>query len=257
MGEAVYVEKAGTGPAMVLLHGWGMNSGVWESVAAGFTDRYRVHRVDLPGFGYSEEVEPPTLEAWAAAVRRAVPVGAVWVGWSLGGLLALEAARAGAQPRGLVLVGSTPRFVQGDGWHHAVAPEVLDQFASALDVDYRAALVRFLALQAKGSERARDEVRVLKEQVFTRGEPRRSALAAGLRMLRETDLRDSLGALAMPTLLLHGERDTLAPLAAARWTAQALPSGRLETVPGAGHAPFISHSELFMQRLGAFIDGLF
>lgn len=256
MTDSLHVDVRGRGPAVVLLHGWGMNGGVWEKVAAGLADRFQLHLVDLPGFGHSGEVAEATLDGWASAVRAAVPGDAVWVGWSLGGMIAMAAAAASA-PAGLVLVGTTPRFVQARDWPEAVAPKVLDQFAEQLDADYRATLLRFLALQAKGSERAREEVRELREQVFARGEPRRSALSAGLRLLRESDLRDRLEAIRAPALLIHGERDTLAPLAGARRTAKALTAGRLESIPGAGHAPFISHPDLFGQRLRTFLNNVF
>lgn len=255
MGE-VHVDVRGRGPAVVLLHGWGMNGGVWENVAAGLAARFQLHLVDLPGFGYSREIADTSLDGWASAVRAATPGDAVWVGWSLGGLVATAAAAA-SSPAGLVLVGATPRFVQDVDWPDAVAPEVLENFAAQLESDYRSTLLRFLALQAKGSERAREEMRVLREQVFARGEPRPSALAAGLRLLRESDLRARLKAITAPALLIHGERDTLAPLAGARRTAQALPAARLESVAGAGHAPFISHPDTFAHRLSGFVEDVF
>lgn len=256
MTESLHVEVLGRGPAVVLLHGWGMNGGVWKNVAAGLTDRFQLYLVDLPGFGYSGEIARTSLGGWASAVRAVVPPDAAWVGWSLGGMVAMAAAARSA-PAGLVLVGATPRFVQDDDWPDAVAPEILDNFAGQLQSDYRSTLLRFLALQAKGSDRAREEVRELRERVFARGEPRPSALAAGLRLLRESDLRDRLESIAAPALLIHGARDTLAPLPGARRTAQALRRARLESVPGAGHAPFISHPDDFGQRLTAFLESVF
>jgi pimeloyl-[acyl-carrier protein] methyl ester esterase len=186
-------------------------------------------------------------------VAAAVPADAIWIGWSLGGLVALAAALGGARMRKLVLVGATPRFVQGPGWPYGIAPEVLDEFATELEIDYRATVQRFLALQARGSDRAREELRTLREKVFARGEPTHAALAGGLEILRNTDLRHTLNHIALPVLLLHGDKDRLVPLEAVDATAVALPDARVTLVAGAGHAPFLSHPAEFQGLLKNFI----
>ncbi|HKJ77485.1 MAG TPA: pimeloyl-ACP methyl ester esterase BioH, partial [Gammaproteobacteria bacterium] len=244
---SVHVDTRGAGPDLVLVHGWGLHGGVWDTVAARLAERCRLHIVDLPGFGASPLPEGPyTLEALAAAVAEAVPAGADWLGWSLGGMVALAAVGDGADLRRLVTVGTSPRFVAGPDWPHAVDPAVLDGFAAELEDDFEGTLQRFLALQTRGAEDGRATLRRLREALTARGAPRAEALAGGLAILREADLRPALPALGRPVLLVQGERDTLVPTAAAEAAADLLPDARLQILAGAGHAPFLSHPEAFV-----------
>lgn len=250
----LYCETAGQGPDLVLVHGWGLHGGVWDSAAAVLAERFRVTRVDLPGHGRSPlPAGTYTLDGLAAAVAAVAPPGATWIGWSLGGLVSLAAAAAGAAPRRLVLVATTPRFVQAADWPHAMAPEVLAGFAADLARDYRATLLRFLALQSRGSERAREELKDLRGRLFAHGEPRPEALEGGLAVLRDSDLRPVLPQISVPTLWLHGARDNLSPAAAAAAAAGMMPRGSATVLPGAGHAPFLSHPGAFCAAIEDFL----
>ena len=71
-------------------------------------------------------------------------------------------------------------------------------------------------------------------------------------VLKKTDLRNSLDQLQVPTLLIHGDRDTLAPLTAARYLEIKLPQARLVEIKGAGHVPFLTHTELCAQAINKF-----
>lgn len=246
--------EGNTGQSVVLVHGWGLHGGVWARTAARLALTHTVLRVDLPGFGASAPLSIPyTAEALAEAVAANVPANAVWVGWSLGGLVALAAAQIGAPMAKLVLVGATPRFVQDADWPHAMASSALANFAAGLAQDYRATVMRFLALQARGSERAHEELRALRDTVFARGEPSPAALSGGLDVLRDSDLRPALAGIGIPTLMIHGVRDLLIPAQAAAQTVSALPQARLSLFEGAGHAPFLSHPEAFERELMAFL----
>lgn len=239
----------------MLLHGWGLHGGVWGNTIPALAADYRVHCVDLPGYGRS--APPPgayTLQALAETVCGAVPAGASWVGWSLGGMVALCAAAGGAPIRRLGLVAANARFVAAPDWPHAVADEVLDAFIGQLSTDYRATLMRFLALQAKGSAQAREELRILREEVLSRGEPSLRALEGGLDILKTSDLREALARVRIPVLLINGVRDTLVPLAAAQAMAARFPAARVERIEGAGHAPFLSHADVFTTALREFLN---
>jgi pimeloyl-[acyl-carrier protein] methyl ester esterase len=251
----IFYEQTGHGPDVVLVHGWGSHGGVWTDIARVLSADYRVTVPDLPGHGRSRDVRPLryTPEALAGEVRAGLAGPAVWVGWSMGGLVALAAAQR--DPRDvtrLVLVGATPKYVQSADWPHAMAPAVLDQFARDLEQDYAGTLERFLTLQmAAGEDRA--VLRRLRHEMFRYGEPPTGALQAGLSLLKEEDRRETLSAVATPALVVHGGRDRLAPVGAARHLAQQLPLARLEIQPAAGHAPFLSHPEWFLEKLRGFL----
>ena len=129
------------------------------------------------------------------------------------------------------------------------------QFADSLKSDYKQTLLRFLAVQTRGSERGREELRELRSELFGHGDPDRKALAGGLEILRSADLRPLLPAIEQQTLVLHGNRDTLAPLPAAEFTAAQLPHSELKVINGAGHAPFISHPDPCIVAIEEFING--
>jgi len=252
---SLYIESHGSGPELVMLHGWGLHGGLFGPVIEPLAQHFRLHLVDLPGHGRSPMPEGDySIDRVASQLASAVPAGANWLGWSLGGRIALQAAASGATINKLILVGANPCFTQKPDWPHAMPEKELEQFAASLRDNYKATLQRFLALQSRGSERAREELRNLREELFAHGEPDPQALAGGLEILRAADLRPALSSIEQPTLVLHGERDTLAPLAAAEFTAGQLPHGKLEVIEGAGHAPFISHPEAFTSAIRSFLD---
>jgi len=243
----------GTGPELVFVHGWGMNSAVWEQVSAHLQRRFRCTLIDLPGHGASPWGGEETLDEWAGACLDAAPDAAVWVAWSLGALVALRAAAdAPGRIRALLAVSATPRFVQAVDWPHALAPATLRQFAGTLAKDHQGTLERFLALQIRGSDEARTILRALKGLLRERPDPHPRALEVGLALLRGSDLRAEAAALSCPSHWLLGNRDTLVPGELADDLRALVPGAEVVVIPGAGHAPFLSHREAFCSALDRF-----
>jgi pimeloyl-[acyl-carrier protein] methyl ester esterase len=253
----LYYDVHGQGPNVVLLHGWGLHGGVWGEVTNALSGHSRVMVPDFPGHGRSREFVPHayTLEVFAEEVKRILPGPAVWVGWSLGALVTLSAAlHFPDSVTKIVLVGATPKFARTADWPYATRSEVLNQFAHDLEHDYIPTLTRFLSLQVS-TEDDRAVVRRLREELFRYGEPPAAALRAGLRLLMEADHRSAISAIDVPTLIIHGERDQLVPVGAARFVATQVKQARLEIIPRAGHAPFLTHQSLFVDKLKDFIHG--
>lgn len=241
---ALHVERQGSGPDLVLLHGWGLHGGVWSALAARLAPSFRVHVVDLPGHGGSRNAPFAELDGLADAVAEATPTGACVCGWSLGGLAAMRlAARHPARVAALALVSTTPCFVQRDGWPHAMAPETLADFAQGLRTDPARTIRRFVNLNALGGPQARERTRELAALCVDRGAPSPEALAGGLAILRDADLRAEVGAIAIPVLVIHGGRDVLVPVGAGRWLAKALPMAQYVEIAEAAHLPFVSHAD--------------
>ena len=246
----MHVETHGAGPPLVLVHGWAMHGGIFAPLLPALSQRFTVHLVDLPGHGRSPEREGPLdLRASAVRIAEAVP-GALWIGWSLGGLVALEAAlERPLHLRGIVLVAANPRFVVAPDWPHGVAHAVFDDFARDLASDWRGTLDRFLALECVGSDRARSELRELRVHVFDRGEPALHVLDDGLTILADTDLRPQLPELDCSSLWIAGARDRLVPWPAMEAAACLTSRGSFVRIDGGGHAPFIGHPDRVLHAL--------
>jgi pimeloyl-[acyl-carrier protein] methyl ester esterase len=249
----LHIETTGTGPDLFLIHGWGLNGAIWSGVRTALEADYRVTAVDLPGHGRSPGGSFD-LDSASTALREAAPPQAHWIAWSLGGQLALHVAQSAPECiASLTLVAGSPRFVQSPEWPHAVPAAVLAQFLDELQRDYRATLNRFLALQVRGSTAAGDTLRTLRRQLFAHGEPDPVALAAGLAILRDTDLRPGLEDMSLPLQFIMGERDTLIPPAAAWACTARVSTAQLDLIAGAGHAPFLSHPRDFLAALRPFL----
>ncbi|HEY1034206.1 MAG TPA: alpha/beta fold hydrolase, partial [Pseudoxanthomonas sp.] len=86
----MHIETTGSGPSLVLLHGWALHGGVFAPLVQRLSDRYTLHLVDLPGHGHSRDSDIPlSLDATVDALLARTPPAA-WLAWSLGGLFALH-----------------------------------------------------------------------------------------------------------------------------------------------------------------------
>lgn len=253
MTARLYWQTEGQGSDLVLIHGWGMNGAVWQQQLPRLAEHYRVHVVDLPGYGHSQALSAESIEEMAHILLENSPDSAVWLGWSLGGLVATQAALlAPERVSKLITVASSPRFAAQDTWR-GIKPAVLDDFRRQLDDDLATTVARFMALQAMGSPTAKQDIRLLKEAVLSRPAPHPAALAAGLKMLAEVDLRQQLAAIRQPWLRLYGRLDGLVPVKSADDIDALAPGSLRQTFASASHAPFISHPDEFFQILREFI----
>ena len=230
---------------LVLLHGWGTHPVIWQPLLSRLA-----HARALPLPGYAGSAPAHDLDEMAERLIAQVEEESILVGWSLGGLAAMRmAARAPDKFSRLVLIGATPCFVNRLDWQSGVDDTVFEQFAVNLAQDYAGTIRRFLSLQAQGSEALKFVLSELRRQLLSLPQPEMSVLSSGLSILRQTDLRQSLGDFRMPVSLIHGAGDKLAPIAAARWMAGQIAGADLSEIKGAAHAPFLSHVEEVLKVL--------
>jgi pimeloyl-[acyl-carrier protein] methyl ester esterase len=244
----------GTGDRdLVLLHGWGLNAEVWQGIVPRLSPHFRLHLVDLPGFGRSQGFGPLTLAEMAQQLLPQLPDRAVLIGWSLGGLVASQLALT--QPdrvEALISVASSPCFTAQEAWP-GIKPETLQNFQQQLGTDFQRTVERFLALQTMGTENARQDARQLKDVVLSQPMPSVEVLEGGLEILRQDDLRASLDDLTLPFLRVYGYLDGLVPRRIAEELDTRWPHSSSVVMEKAAHAPFISHPEAFTQLITNFI----
>lgn len=238
---------------LVLLHGWGLNAAVWQSISERAGSHFRLHLVDLPGFGRSQGFPAMSLQEMAAEVVSHGPDNAIWLGWSLGGLVASQIALSFPEAvTKLITVASSPRFCAGTDWP-GIKPATLEAFQQQLSTDFQRTIERFLALQTLGSDSARHDARQLKQIVLQQPMPSVDVLQGGLDILRTTDLREAMQALQVPCLQIYGALDGLVPRSIAQLPGTQYPDSHAVVIEKAAHAPFISHPQEFCQSIIQYI----
>ncbi len=234
---------------LYLLHGWGFNPEVFAHVEAALAP---ARALRLPGHG-GAPFTPGDLDVAVLAdhLARRYPEPAAWLGWSLGGMVALAlASRHPDCVTRLVLVATPPRFTAAPDWPAGMPEETLADFGANLLADPQGTLKRFLTLQAGVSGKGLVRELLARLQESGAADPR--ALTEGLAVLRDTDLRDVVPAVRCPTLVIQGEQDRLVSGDAARYLCGHLPQARCAFI-GSGHAPFLSAPEAFVAAVQDFL----
>jgi pimeloyl-[acyl-carrier protein] methyl ester esterase len=180
-------------------------------------------------------------------VIRQAPEKAIWLGWSMGGLVASDIAlRYPERVSSLITVSSSPCFTAREGWP-GIKNEVLSGFQHQLSEDFKRTVERFLALQTLGTESARQDARILKDVVLTQPMPSVEVLNGGLDILRTEDLREQIADLSMPLLRIYGYLDGLVPRKVAALLDESCPRSKSVVIQKSAHAPFVSHPAEFCE----------
>lgn len=153
---------------------------------------------------------------------QTLPPAEFVIGWSLGGMLALE--RLPATCKKLVLISSTAKFCAAADYPCGVAEKVLRRMILQLHRDPAAVLAEF--------QRNVHAPRPAPDHALCAAD----APDEGLDYLLHTDLRPAVPSIQLPVLLLHGDEDRIIPPQASEWLAQHLPQAAVRNVPSQGHA---------------------
>jgi len=234
---------------LVMIHGWGINRCIWRPVIAALADTVRIHNLDLPGYASGDPVPAQyDLPNLADFILGRAPNDAVWLAWSMGAMVALQAAiQAPGSMSRLILVAATPRFCNSDDWVLGTSEEIFARFTREFEKDYARGLQRFLLLQAGDSRGARAAIRGISDHIAECGAPSAGVLRAGLTLLATADLRADLSRVTVPVSLVHGINDRVTPVAASEYLDAHLPDARLERV-ASGHIPFLDDPRKFVDQ---------
>lgn len=244
----------------VFVHGWAMNHTVWQPLLDTLPNWIDAELIDLPGHGERYKESFGDLQALTNDVaehcqrlkKNNQPL--ILIGWSLGGLPCLQVAIEKYQTvDALMLVSSSPCFVTQNNWPYGVEAKIFEQFAESLKTDFSGTIRRFLSLQVKGSESGRVILRNLREKILQQAQPNEASLDAGLNVLKHTDLREQLWKIAQPVCWSLGGQDGLVNAESSSALKKIMAQTEVKIYDKAGHAPFLSHTDEFVQQLVEFI----
>jgi pimeloyl-[acyl-carrier protein] methyl ester esterase len=219
---------------LIFFHGWGASGRVWERQAAAFGDRMTVLTPTVPVWEVS----------WFTEFLEKMPLRkCLLVGWSLGGMLLLEAliGLTGTPPGGLVLVGVAPVFTRQRDYPWGQPPAVVRAMRRGLTKNPPQVLAEFAEQCLAPGEAAL--VPQARAAFAAPADP--GNLAAGLDYLLHRDLRPLLPRLPAGVVVIQGQEDRIAPPAQGRFLQEQLAGARLILLPGAGHLPFLTQAAAF------------
>lgn len=257
MAENLKITSQGQGLALVFIHGWGLNSAVWQPILADMKNDFEVITVDLPGYATNKmyHLTAYSLDGIADAIQQTVAKPAVYIGWSLGGLIASKIAlEHSAQTLGLVTVASSPQFVErhcndiNNNWP-GIKMSVLSLFHRQLSENTTKTISNFLKIQAMGSPNVRQDIKLIRELVMQYQQPNKQILDDSLRLLETVDLSARLSEIKPPFLRLYGKLDGLVPKQVIPLINALAPNSTSYIFEKASHAPFISHQSEFLSVL--------
>jgi pimeloyl-ACP methyl ester carboxylesterase len=253
-GLRIAYRRAGEGPALVLLHGFVGDSREWRREIDDLSDEFTVVAWDAPGSGRSsdppEAFRLPDYADCLAAFIDALGLGRPHVvGLSFGGALALELYRRHpTMPMSLVLASAYA------GWTGSLPAEVVERrlqqtllAADSPPAEFVQSMIPTMFSDSPPAEPFEEFKRIMLE-IHPAG------FRAMARALAEADLRDVLARIAVPTLLLYGDKDVRAPLSVAQDLHARIPGSRLVILPGVGHMSSVEAAEPFTTEVRSFLS---
>lgn len=246
-GRVYYTARGpadGDGAPLVFIHGAGGSRLLWGSQLGSLANAYRVVAVDLPGHGRSDSPGRTTIGAYAGVVATVLGhlgSAAVLVGHSMGGGVAVQLALDWPElVAGLALLGTGARL--------RVAPALLAGLQANFGGCVQAIARMAFAAATAPAVRARGERALLATGA--------ASLLGDFQACDAFDVRNRLGEIHAPCLVLCGEEDRMTPLRSAEALAGGIPDARLEVIPSAGHMAMLEQPERVGRSILDFVSRL-
>ena len=247
-GLKVAYERVGEGPPLVLVHGAGVDGRMWQPQLAALADNFTVVAWDEPGAGRSDGLPAGFgLADYAhclATLIDALALGPAHVaGLSWGGTVVQELYRHHPERVATLILADSYA-----GWRGSLPAEEVQARVEGVR-KMLAAGERYDPPGLVAGEPSAELASLLEEMTAA---ARPASLGAQLFMMAQTDQRDLLPRIAVPTLLIWGDSDARSPLSVARQFADAIPSAELVVIPGAGHVSNLEQPGAFNEAIRKF-----
>jgi non-heme chloroperoxidase len=261
----IYYEDRGSGPAVVLIHGWPLSGRSWEKqVPALVDDGYRVITYDRRGFGQSSQPwDGYDYDTFAADLNRLLEhldlTGVTLVGFSMGGgEVARYVGRYGTdRVSKAVFAAAVPPYLykSAENPDGGIDDATLTAFHDGIRADrpafVDAFVTNFFAVRGR-TDLVSEPLRQDNVRIAVGASPKGTLDCTTA--FSTTDFREDLAAFTIPTLVIHGDADAIVPFeVSGRRTAGAIPDSKLVLVPDAPHGLNVTHTQTFNSELLAFL----
>jgi pimeloyl-ACP methyl ester esterase len=259
-GRKWHYDLEGRGPAILFIHGWGVDLRIWRQQFKYFSRSYQVLAIDLPGHGKSSwqrlSLEDMARDLYEIIHRSGIKKLHV-VASSFGGLVALKLyALSPAIIASLVFVGSQPKFMRSKDYPYGLTTTETKKLSSQLETDYP--LIMHIFFRSLFTTSERESRRFKWIQTFRKADtvPDQKALAELLKVLEREDLRDDFKGVKVPIQFFNGREDYFFPSALAEYLKKLNPGVQFKWFEKSGHFPFLIQPHQFNKILEKFLNSL-
>lgn len=258
-GEQLWYEERGAGCPVVLVHGWCMSSAVWKYQFDGLSASMRLLAPDLRGHGRSRQISGGlSFEGFANDLVDLLDalnlLRVVLVGWSMGAQIALQSfAGLSGRLAGMVLVSATPQFTASEDFPHALASNEANGMRLKVQRNTQRALEGFYSrLFAEGELENHSFRAEIKQLLSTIAAPDTDTVLKALDALAQTDMRELLSTITVPTQIINGAQDRICLPQASHYLKEHIPNAYQTVYNGCCHAPFLTQSQQFNAEITSF-----
>lgn len=238
---------------MVLLHGWGCGSESWSPILSQLQTLVNIVAIDLPSFGNSPAINNFSVDAVVEYIAERLPDNCILMGWSLGGMLAVQvAARYPTKVSKLITLAANVKFVASRDYPSAMSLAINKNFNKSFEADPQATLKLFAGLLAQGDIAERALLKKVRNLVAN--QPINTNWSQALDVLSQLDNRAAFSALVQSGLHVLGENDVLVPASAAAALSTLNATQQVNVLPQTAHALHWSQPEKVIELLAAFIS---
>lgn len=248
--------EAGAGTALICLHGLGSSSKSWNMQYHGLGGTFRVIGWDCPGYGGSDDLPPtdPLAADYAEALVGLLNTLSLdqvdLIGHSMGAIVAgCFAGLHTKRVRRLILSGARAGFRTGSSRRGTVS----SGFAQRIEELRTLSPEEFGTRRAAGMLAAGADAAVRERTAQIAAEARLSGYEAACHMLSHSDNTEALRCLPLPTLIMCGAEDRIAPPEEARYLLSLIPDAALVLIDGAGHGPYAEMPDKYNAAIAEFL----
>jgi pimeloyl-ACP methyl ester carboxylesterase len=253
-GPLPHLHDTGEGRALLLLHAFPLDASQWDHQVAVLSDRWRCLRPDAFGCGVSPPPPPSlTLDDVAAAVLAALDARGIAevavIGLSMGGYTAMALLRLAPERVRALVLADTRATADGETARADRLEMARRVRAEGVETIVEPMLSRLLSAGGREEVHVADPVRARIRRCTPEG-----IAACQEAMASRPDSGTLLADIAVPTLVICGDRDAVTPLEEMRGLARAIPGARMEIVDGAGHLSNLEQPASFSALAGGFLE---
>lgn len=249
--------EAGSGPVVVLLHAFPLDSEMWLSQVQAFSDRFRILVPDVAGLGASPELADLTVDRIATSVHDLLdalkisePI--VLGGLSMGGYAALAFARLFPKRLRAMILSDTKADADDEAGKTG-----RDKMIKRVQKEGVLPVIEQLLPKLVSAHTLKEKPEVVQRVRDIANRQSRTGVVSALKALRNrSDARPSLSSIGIPTLVIVGEDDVITPPVKALELQGGIPQAKLAHIPLAGHLASLENETDFNHAVGSFLEDL-